>query len=200
MSENAGPGAGQAPGPAGRLVRSARSVLGGTGTPVWFTLLALVAGSTGTYYLSPRINATLEAQRIRTQFVITNIADLKQAAAALLKSIALLNQHMINGDDVTADVDAVLASMAELQAIMLATQFMVTDREHQQAVIEFYQASTEFQQGLYETVDGYAQNPQDAVDLIMASMPRLQRLTLAIGRLFEAIGQIGGLRPDPGAP
>ena len=179
-----------------RLARSARNVLGGTGTPVWFTLVALLAGSAGTYYLSPRINAALEAQRIRTQFVITNIADLKRAAAALLKSIALFNQHMIDGKDMAADVDAVLASMAELQATMLATQFMVTNEAHQQVVIEFYQASMDFQMGLYEALDGYAQNPGNAVELTTAAMPRLQRLTLAIGRLFEAIGEVGGLRAD----
>jgi hypothetical protein len=125
--------------------------------------------------LSPRINAALEAQRIRTQFVITNIADLKRAAAALLKSIALFNQHMIDGKDMAADVDAVLASMAELQATMLATQFMVTNEAHQQVVIEFYQASMDFQMGLYEALDGYAQNPGNAVELTTAAMPRLRR-------------------------
>lgn len=182
-----------------RAAISAGQVLISTGTPVWFTILALAIGSAGTYFLSPRISAALEAQRIRTQFVITGMNDLKRASTELLKSIALMNQHMMAQQDISGDVDKVLASMAELQGLMLATQFMVTSKEHEAVVIEFYQASMEFQIGLYGQLEAYEAAPENAAEITTETVPTLQKLTTAIAKLFQAIGEIGGLRPAPAA-
>lgn len=179
-----------------KAASSAGQVLISTGTPVWFTILALAIGSAGTYFLSPRISAALEAQRIRTQFVVTSMADLKKAASGLLKSIALMNQHMMHQRDISDDVDAVLANMSELQGLMLATQFMVTAKEHEEIVIDFYKASMDFQISLYEQLDAYAAAPQNAADITTQTVPTLQKLSMAIARLFQAIGEIGGLRPQ----
>jgi hypothetical protein len=54
-----------------------KAVLTADRTPMWFTLLALLAGAGGTYFVAPRVNAVFESQKIKTDFVIRNFNDLR---------------------------------------------------------------------------------------------------------------------------
>lgn len=88
--------------------------------PVWATLLGVVAGGAltmiGTYFIVPKINESLEQQKIKTAFVIKNLDDMNERTRMLMSEISDLHSRVLATDQVDAPtLQKLVSRIAEMQ-------------------------------------------------------------------------------------
>ncbi|MGY3617738.1 hypothetical protein [Bradyrhizobium sp. USDA 10063] len=94
--------------------------------PVWATILGIILGAIGTYYIVPGINQSLEKQKIRSEFVIRNLDDLNARTRSLVSDVSDIQYGVLRTSYVdSAAIQKVLSKIAEMQwkAIELAVIF-----------------------------------------------------------------------------
>lgn len=126
-----------------RLVRYLADVCVQDKLPVWATVLGILIGALGTYFVIPKINEDLERQKIRSDFVIRNLDDLNSRTRTLVSDVSELHFNVLrNGNVDSAAVQKISSKIAEMQwkAIELAVIFEGTQG---MASVHRYQASLE---------------------------------------------------------
>ena len=113
--------------------------------PVWATILGIITGAlitaAGTFWIVPKLNESLERQKIRTEFVIRNLDDLNARTRSLVMEISDLHSSILRTNIVdNSAVQKLVSKTAEMQwkAIELAIIF---DSKTGGRIIQDYQKS-----------------------------------------------------------
>lgn len=165
--------------------------------PVWATLLGIVIGAVVTaassFWIVPKINESLERQKIRTEFVIRNLDDLNARTRALVVDISELHSSILSTGNINASaIQKPMSKIAEMQwkAIELAIIF----EQKNGRIIKDYQKSLEDVRVALSGIKSKDQLPasQEAVEKLSAS-------TLSV---IRELASLGGLRinSNVGAP
>jgi hypothetical protein len=180
--------------------RKLPAALSSTGVPFWMTVLMFLAGAVGTYYLAPRVNAYFEAQKLRTEFVIANLSELRSETKSLIAALALFNLHLQNRENVSALHDEALAVISRLQGQAISLYFMLSDEKSQKVMVEFQLGLIDLMAALKSALDKNAEK-DTATEIVAAeSLKANDRFIRATVNLFAAIGELGGLRSAPPEP
>ncbi|MCK1641496.1 hypothetical protein IVA95_29105 [Bradyrhizobium sp. 157] len=94
--------------------------------PVWATILGIVIGALGTYFVIPSINEGLEKQKIKSEFVIRNLDDLNSRTRTLVSDVSDLHFNVLRTGEIDGSaVQKISSKIAEMQwkAIELAVIF-----------------------------------------------------------------------------
>lgn len=115
--------------------------------PVWATLVGIIVGSVVTaassFWIIPKLNESLEQQKIRTEFIIRNLEDINSRTRGLVIDVAEIHSSTLKTNTVDgAVVQRALSKIAEMQwkAIELAVIF---EGKKGGAIIRDYQTSLE---------------------------------------------------------
>jgi hypothetical protein len=164
--------------------------------PVWATLVGIVVGGLvtglGTYLIVPRINESLEQQKIRSEFIIRNLDDLNSRTRSLVSDVSDVHYKVLSTNVVDfGAIQKTTAKIAEMQwkAFELAVIFEGTAGAQ---VVEAYQASLE---DVRQALDGL--KSKDDLQSTQNAIEKLSRRTLDVIRELAALG---GLKVKPTLP
>jgi hypothetical protein len=171
--------------------------LAGQGIPTWMTVLVMMLGAVGTYYLSPRLNQTFEAQKLRTEFVIKSLNDINDQTRALLGAMTTVSQSIVHHNPVSpAEFNEIAAGSTRL-SWNVAFVFQVVEEDE-----ESVRLCTEFATRLNTLTLRYAdlRNALPSTDADMSKtmseigqdMGKLMEVTMLLG---TKVADAGGLTP-----
>ena len=172
-----------------------RSFLAGDRTPMWFTVLLLCAGSFGTYYLAPQVNAQFEAQKIRTDFVIRNYGDLRVKMEDFQGLYSVTAQKLAAGDSVQTEVLKLQEIIGRVTAQNLSLLPMFTPKGGPKAAAEVNAAMNGMLNVIFanagKKIESEAERAAYNGEVVAAS----QKLVPPLLELYVRIGEVGRLRP-----
>ena len=175
--------------------RAVTSFLAGDRTPMWVTLLVLLAGATGTYYLAPQVNAQFEAQKLRTDFVLQNYNDLRlkmEDFQGLYSTVAL---KLVTGEPVQAEVFRLQELVARVGAQNVALLPIFTAEAGPKAASEVNAAMN----GMINVIFAHAGTVIETDDEVAAYQAEVMAATNALVvpllELYVRIGEVGRLNP-----
>jgi hypothetical protein len=158
--------------------------------PVWATILGIIVGAAltagSTFWIVPRLNESLEKQKIRTEFIIRNLDDLNSRTRALVIDIAELHSSVLRTNVVDSSaVQKSISKIAEMQwkAIELAVIF---EGQNGGRIIRDYQKSL-------DDVRAALLNLKSKEDLV-ASQEAIQRFSSSTLSVIRELVGLGGLR------
>jgi len=172
-----------------RFLVYCKDILMGKDLPVWVTLLGIIGGVAGTYFVIPAINQQLEKQKIKTEFVIRNIDDLNSKTRSLLTGIGELHRQTLSSGLVDrAKIEGYVSTITELQwkGIELAIIF---DGTNSMIVVERYQESL-------DKLRTALLNLQDKTGL-QASMSAAENFSRATVDVIKALASLSGINLNP---
>jgi len=164
-------------------------------TPMWFTMLVLLAGAAGTYFLAPRVNATFEEQKIKTDFVIRNYSDLRQKMEDFQGLYAVVTQRQAAGLDITDHMFRLQEITSRVSAQNLSMMPMFTTAEGPRAAAEVNAAMN----GMLAVIFAHAGKTVETDGEVRlyneAVLKATQALVPPLLRLYVNIGRVGRLSP-----
>ena len=181
--------------PKGRRRQAVKAVLTGDRTPMWFTLLALIAGAGGTYFISPRVNAQFESQKIKTDFVIRNYNDLRSKMEDFQALYVIASQKLAAGDDAKADVMKLQELVARVGAQNIAMMPMFTSANGPKAAGQVTSAMNGMIGVLFGNAGKTIETPEQVAAYNAEVNKASQELVRPLLELYVRIGDVGRLRP-----
>ena len=169
-----------------RLLRYLADVCMHDKLPVWATILGIILGALGTYFIVPAINEGLERQKIRTDFIIKNLDDLNLRTRGLVSDISDLHFNVLRTGAVDSGVVQKLsARIAEMQwkAIELAVIFEGTSG---MSAVNRYQSSLDDVRDALLEIKGKGDLAKS-----QAAIERFSESTLAV---IKELAGLAGLR------
>lgn len=161
--------------------------------PVWATLLGIVIGAvvtaTSTFWIVPRLNESLERQKIRTEFIIRNLDDINARTRALVSEISELHLTVLQNNVVDPlMIKRILPKITEMQwkAIELGIIFEGADGAK---VVQSYQSSL-------DNVRVALTNLKTKNDLV-ASQRAIEAFSSSTLDVVRQLANLGGLRVSP---
>jgi hypothetical protein len=158
--------------------------------PVWATLLGVLIGGLvtglGTYLIVPKINESLEKQKIRSEFIIRNLDDLNLRTRSLVSDVSDIHYRVLTTNVVDfGATQKTTAKIAEMQwkAIELAVIFEGTKGAQ---VVEAYQASLDEVRVALNLLKS-----KDDLQATQVSVEKLSRRTLDV---IKELAELGGLK------
>lgn len=164
-------------------------------TPMWFTMLALLAGALGTYFLAPQVNARFEEQKIKTDFVIRNYNDLRLKMEDFQGLFVVATQKMAAGEDVRADALRLQELIARVSAQNLSMLPMFTSAGGPKAAAEVNMAMNGMLQVLFDNAGKSIDAEPDVAKYNAAVAGATQKLVPPLLELYVRIGEVGRLSP-----
>lgn len=162
---------------------------------MWFTLVVLLAGAMGTYYLAPQVNAQFEAQKLRSDFVIRNYNDLRVKMEDFQGLYSSVVQRLVTGADVQADVFRLQELVARVGAQNLSLMPMFTAEAGPKAASEVNAAMN----GMLNVLFANAGKVIETDEQIAAYQAEVSAATAALVvpllELYVRIGEVGRLNP-----
>lgn len=164
-------------------------------TPMWFTLLALMAGAAGTYFVAPRVNAEFEAQKIKTDFVIRNFNDLRQKMEDFQGTFVIASQKVAAGEPAREDVSKLQELIARVGAQNISMMPVFTTANGPRAAGEVTVAMNGMVNVLFANAGKVAETPEQ-VEAFSAEVGKAsQALIKPLLELYVEIGKVGRLQP-----
>lgn len=164
-------------------------------TPMWFTMLALLAGALGTYLLAPQVNARFEEQKIKTDFVIRNYNDLRLKMEDFQGLFVVATQKLAAGQDVRTDVFKLQELIARVSAQNLSMLPMFTSVGGPKAAGEVNAAMNGMLQVLFDNAGKSIDAAADVAAYNAAVAGATQKLVPPLLELYVRIGEVGRLSP-----
>jgi len=164
-------------------------------TPMWFTMLALLAGALGTYFLAPQVNARFEEQKIKTDFVIRNYNDLRLKMEDFQGLFVVATQKMAAGEDVRADALRLQELIARVSAQNLSMLPMFTSAGGPKAAAEVNMAMNGMLQVLFDNAGKSIDAEPEVAKYNAAVAGATQKLVPPLLELYVRIGEVGRLSP-----
>lgn len=167
-----------------------RDVCLGEKLPVWATLLGIVIGgvvtAASTFWIVPRLNESLERQKIRTEFIIRNLDDLNARTRSLVVDISEIHSATLrtNGVDETA-VQKIIGKIAEMQWKAIELAIIFDDAQGGRAIKDYQQSLD----GVRLAVLGI----RSKADLA-ASQEAIKRFSSSTLRVVAELARLGGVR------
>ncbi|MGB3500116.1 MAG: hypothetical protein WBA44_00710 [Mesorhizobium sp.] len=162
---------------------------------MWFTIAALFAGASGTYFIAPAVNAQFEAQRIRTDFVIRNYNDLRMKMEDFQGLLQTTFQRFVGGDDVLADVMKLQDLAARVGAQNLAMMPMFKTSDGPQAAAAVTAAVNGALNVMFENAGKSFETAEAHTEITRQFQASNANLARALLALYVSIGEIGNLDP-----
>jgi hypothetical protein len=158
--------------------------------PVWATIVGIIIGSLLTafssFWIIPKLNESLEKQKIRTEFIIRNLEDINSRTRGLVIDVAEIHSGTLK----TNLVDGVLvqraqSKIAEMQwkAIELAVIF---EGKNGGAIIRDYQKSLD---GVRVALNNL--KSKSDLDASQAAIEKFSESTLMVIRQLAGLGGLG---------
>lgn len=187
----------EAPGsvPRPRRREAVRSFLAGDRTPMWFTLFALFAGATGTYFVAPQVNAQFEAQKIKTDFVIRNYHDLRAKIEDFQGLYSVAMQKQIAGDPVQDEFMKLQELTARISAQNTALMPMFVKEGGPRAIAEVHQALNGLLQIIIANAGKDLSPPEATQAYSQSVMDAQHKLVAPLLHLYVRIAEVGQLSP-----
>ena len=158
-----------------------------TDTPLWVTLVGFTAGAFGVYHVTPEINRRMEAQRIKTEYVIRSLDHLNTRTQELFSELTIANRKLGNGEaSFGQHVDHAVRLASELQWRSIEISAVLDDSESL-AVLARFQDGLDRLRGSIEAVktpDTGAQALAAARAFIPGSMALANRIAALSGIRF----------------
>jgi hypothetical protein len=158
--------------------------------PVWATIVGIVVGSVltavGSFWIIPKLNESLEQQKIRTEFIIRNLEDINSRTRGLVIDVAEIHSGTLKTSTVDgAIVQRALSKIAEMQwkAIELAVIF---EGRNGGAIIQDYQTSL-------DGVRVALTNLKSKNDL-NASQAAIEKFSQSTLMVIRQLASLGGIR------
>jgi hypothetical protein len=178
-----------------RRRQAVRSFLSADRTPMWFTLVALLAGAGGTYFISPTVNAQFEAQKIKSDFVIRNYADLRTKMEEFQGTYVTAVQKLAAGDDVKADVLKLQEIVGRVSAQNLSMLPMFTTAGGPKAAGEVNIAMNAMLGVLFANAGKTISSPEEVGAYNAEVAKASQQLVKPLLELYVRIAEVGRLHP-----
>ena len=178
-----------------RKSRAVHSFLSGDRTPMWFTVLLLCAGSFGTYYLAPQVNAQFEAQKIRTDFVIRNYGDLRAKMEDFQGLYSVTAQKLVTGDTIQTEVFKLQEIIGRVSAQNLSLLPMFTTEGGPKAASEVNAAMNGMLNVIFANAGKKIASEQERAAYNGEVVAASQKLVPPLLELYVRIGEVGRLRP-----
>ena len=191
MSETAGSSEDVKP----RKSRAVQSFLSGDRTPMWFTVLLLGAGSFGTYFLAPQVNAQFEAQKIRTDFVIRNYGDLRAKMEDFQGLYSVVAQKLVTGESVQAEVFKLQEIVGRVTAQNLSLLPMFTTEGGPKAAAQVNAAMNGMLNVIFANAGKKIESEEERAAYNGEVVAATQKLVPPLLELYVRIGEVGRLRP-----
>jgi len=181
-----------------KMPQQVKKVLAAQGIPVWLTLMIMISGAVGTYYLAPRVNQIFEAQKLRTEFLIKAVDEINEQTRTLLANISLAEKRIdLNSPDASVPIDKITESVMRLtwNAIFISNILDDDGGETDKLI-------TDYENKLAGTVGRYADpkilGPKTDAERLKrvnaAQEDSTQLMTLTM-KLVTRIADAGGLTP-----
>ncbi len=180
------------------ILRRAASTMNSQGSPRYMNLLIVLIGAIGTYYLSPLVNSQFEAQKVRSDFVITNLGELRAETKDLLAALALFNQHIQTRSDVSVQFDTVLTAISRLQGQAISLYFVITDDTKLKKIADYQHSLADLMIALKAAMAKNADKSVSTDDVMSTSATANTAFIRSTIDVFATIGDLGGLKPEPG--
>lgn len=162
---------------------------------MWFTLIVLLAGAAGTYFLAPQVNSQFEAQKLRTDFVIRNYNDLRVKMEDFQGLYAVVVQKVVTGEPVQDEMLRLQELVGRVGAQNLALLPMFTTEAGPRAAGEVNGAMN----GMLNLIFAHAGQVIDGEEEIAAYSAEVATATAALVppllELYVRIGEVGRLNP-----
>lgn len=183
------------PRPKRRRREAVKAFLVADRTPMWFSVALLSLGALGTYYLAPVVNAQFEAQKIKSDFVIRNYADLRTKMEDFQGLFALVAQKQAAGEPVQAEVFRMQELIGRVGAQNLSLLPMFTTEGGPKAAAEVNVAMN----GMINVIFAHAGQAIDTEEKRAAYNAAIVKASAELARplleLYVRIGDVGRLNP-----
>lgn len=179
----------------GQRRQAVRTFLVADRTPMWFTILALLAGAAGTYFLAPQVNARFEEQKIKTDFVIRNYNDLRLKMEDFQGLYVVATQKLAAGQDVRADVFKLQELIARVSAQNLSMLPMFTSAGGPKAAGEVNVAMNGMLGVIFANAGKTIEAEADVATYNTAVVAATQKLVPPLLELYVRIAEVGRLSP-----
>lgn len=190
-----GPALTDTPPPPPSRRRIVTSFLGGDRTPMWFTLIVLLAGAAGTYFLAPQVNAQFEAQKLRTDFVVRNYNDLRVKMEDFQGLYSVVAQKLVTGEPVQGDVLRLQELVARVGAQNLALLPMFTAEAGPKATAEVNAALNGMINVIFANAGKVIESDEQVAAYQAEVMAATNALVVPLLELYVRIGEVGRLNP-----
>lgn len=181
--------------PAGRGRQAVRAFLVADRTPMWFTVVALLAGAMGTYFIAPQVNAEFETQKIKSDFVIRNYADLRTKMEDFQGLYAVATQRLAAGDDIRESVFKLQEIIGRVNAQNLSMMPMFTRESGPKAASGVNAAMNGMLNVLFAHAGKRIETPEEVAAYSAEVLKATQALAIPLLELYVRIGEVGQLRP-----
>lgn len=181
--------------PAGRGRQAVRAFLVADRTPMWFTVVALLAGAMGTYFIAPQVNAEFETQKIKSDFVIRNYADLRTKMEDFQGLYAVATQRLAAGDDIRESVFKLQEIIGRVNAQNLSMMPMFTRESGPKAASGVNAAMNGMLNVLFAHAGKHIETPEEVAAYSAEVLKATQALAIPLLELYVRIGEVGQLRP-----
>jgi len=162
---------------------------------MWFTLLALLAGAGGTYFVAPRVNAEFEAQKIKTDFVIRNFNDLRQKMEDFQAGFVIASQKVAAGEPAREDVSRLQELIARVGAQNISMMPMFTTANGPKAAGEVTVAMNAMVSFLFANAGKTVETPEQVAAFTAELNKTSEGLVRPLLELYVEIGKVGRLQP-----
>lgn len=164
-------------------------------TPMWFTLVALLFGAGGTYYLAPSVNAQFEAQKIKSDFVIRNYGDLRAKMEDFQGLYTVVTQKMVAGDDVRADILKLQELRGRISAQTVSLLPMFTHADGPQAAAEVNNGLNGMMTVLFTNAGKKLDDDVESAAFTEQVAQATRKLVPPLLKLYVRIAEVGRLNP-----
>ncbi|HEY4201125.1 MAG TPA: hypothetical protein VGM83_11230 [Devosiaceae bacterium] len=175
--------------------RAVQSFLVADRTPIWMTLMVLLAGAAGTYYLAPLVNAEFEAQKIKTDFVIRNYGDLRTKMEAFQGLYGVVTQKLAAGQDVQDDVFKLQQIIGEVSAQNLSLLPMFTSAGGPKAAADVNAAMNAMMGVIFANAGKSVESDAEVAAYTAQVTAASQKLVTPLLELYVRIAEVGRLNP-----
>lgn len=160
------------------------SLLFETNTPLWVTFLGFCAATAGVYYVTPLINANLEKQKIKTEYVIRSLDNINSRTQEMLAEISVANRKIASDQkDFAPNIDKALRLATELQWKAIEIGAVLEDQQSVLIIKNFQQRLDEAYDAIYKI-----SSPETAKNALTSVRHFVPASLLLTGRIAQLSG------------
>jgi tRNA A22 N-methylase len=155
-----------------------------TSTPLWVTLVGFCIATFGVYYITPLINANLEKQKIKTEYVIRSLDNINTRTQEMLAELSVANRKIVaDQKDYSPNIDKALRLATELQWKAIEIGAVLEDKESAR-IIENFQQKLD---ATYEAISKVS-SPTTAKEALKSVKEFVPASLLLTGRIAQLSG------------
>ncbi|MEQ8306082.1 MAG: hypothetical protein RIA09_05940 [Hoeflea sp.] len=162
----------------GRFLGYLRNVVCGEKVPVWLTILLIILGAVGTYFIAPKLNEGFQLQIAKREFLVASMQDFAGTTKSFIDDVA----RLVNTDEPDAQQRVELvAKAAELNFFAVQLSYIIPDERER---------LLRFQENVERVQKSIAQS--DGVDDNEAIIAELKEVGAQALHIYEALAKEAG--------